>query len=354
MTSYTTVGRTGLAVSLVRETLGQQPVVAVPTPFITLLGDCTAGAFLAQCCYLSEHAADAEGWFEHSHEAWRRVLNLSPEQIRRCLRVCAGVVEVRRKGLPARNFFRVNPEGIRERLATLQPPVEGGQETRTGQNREGDPTALRAPLTGVSTVSSDRETPSPVVPQTPPPSFREKEKVEKKHLPTPGQDDVCRTPPDSTETLARLLGIWNRHRGALPEASGLSTPRRKALDTLLSDCGGDLEAALALLADATREVAQDSFWTAKRFGIDTLLPKVLGRAEAWRARSQAAAPTGSASTATLAEYGVGQLVTYRRERYAVEAITDRYIDLYDAENGSARILIGSDDVRSIRPLEVQA
>ncbi|GMA15384.1 transcriptional regulator (plasmid) [Deinococcus metallilatus] len=351
MTSYTAVGRTGLAVTLVRETLGQQPVIAVPAPFIKILGDCTAAAFLSQCCYLSEHAADAEGWFEQSHEAWRRILNLSPEQIRRCLRVCAGMVEVRRKGLPARNFYRVNPEHIRECLVTLQTPAEVG-EGITRQKGEAEPTAPRASLTGLPTVSSDGETQPPVVRQTPPPSFREK--VEKKFLPPEGKDDVCSIPLASTEALARLLDTWNRHRGGLPEASGLSTPRRKALNTLLSDCGGDLEAALSLLTDATREVAQDSFWTAKRFGIDTLLPKALGRAEAWRARPQAAAPTGSPATAILAEYGVGQLVTYRRERYAVEAITDRYIDLYDAENGSARILIGSDDVRSIRPLEVRA
>ncbi|GAA5534118.1 helix-turn-helix domain-containing protein [Deinococcus aluminii] len=352
MTSYTPVGRTGLAVTLVRETLGQQPVIAVPAPFIKMLGDCTAAAFLSQCCYLSDHVTDAEGWFEQSHEAWRSILNLSPEQIRRCLRVCAGMVEVRRKGLPARNFYRVNPEHIRERLATLQPSAEVEQGTTIRQKGEAEPTAPRAPLTGLSTVSSDRETPPPVVRQTPPPSFREK--VEKKFLPPKGKDDVCRIPPASTEGLARLLDAWNKNRGTLPEASGLSTPRRKALNTLLSDCGGDLEVALALLADATREVAQDSFWTSKRFGIDTLLPKALGRAEAWQARQQAAAPTGSPATAILAEYGVGQLVTYRRERYAVEAITDRYIDLYDAENGSARILIGSDDVRSIRPLEVRA
>ena len=47
-------------------------------------------------------------------------------------------------------------------------------------------------------------------------------------------------------------------------------------------------------------------------------------------------------------------MTYRRERYAIEAVTDRYIDLWDDDNGSARILVNTDDIRALRPLEVRA
>ncbi|WP_291426633.1 hypothetical protein [Deinococcus sp.] len=131
----------------------------------------------------------------------------------------------------------------------------------------------------------------------------------------------------------------------------MSTQRRKALTVLLADCGGSVQQAAELLTDAVKEVAADDFWKTKKFGLDTLLPKVLGKAEAFRARQSAKSPK---MVVPLPDFGVGQFVLYRRERYAIEAITDRHIDLWDEENGSARILINSDDIRAIKLLEVHA
>ena len=150
--------------------------------------------------------------------------------------------------------------------------------------------------------------------------------------------------------LTRLLNTWNELRGDLPEAGSLGTHRRRALTVLLADCGGDVEQAAELLADATKEVTTDDFWRTKKFGLDTLLPKVLGKAEAYRSR-KVSKPVKAVS---LPDFGIGQLVVYRRERYAIEAVTDRYIDLWDDENGSARILLNSDDIRAVRPVEVHA
>lgn len=336
--------RSSLAVSLVTSTLGRQPVVAVPMAFIHLLPDCTAAIFLAQCCYLSEQSTDPDGWFERSHEAWRSDLCLSPEQVRRCVRDCAGMVEVKKMGLPARNFYRVMPEGITERLATLQPaeakPVTVGAAQAMSCHRE-----LARPVTS--------QAQPPAVGPTPPhsSSFKREEQKEKKALSEQVKDDVQPLPPIGTELLTSLLGVWNTNRGDLPEASGLSTPRRKALTVLLADCDGDVEKAAELLTDAVKEVAADKFWQEKKFGLDTLLPKVLGKAEAFRSRQHTKSPK---VTVPLPDFGIGQFVLYRRERYAIEAITDRHIDLWDEENGSARIFINSDDIRAIRPLEVRA
>lgn len=55
-------------------------------------------------------------------------------------------------------------------------------------------------------------------------------------------------------------------------------------------------------------------------------------------------------TSTASKFSLRQFL-YRRERYVIEAITERHIDLYDV-HGSARILRHSDDVRAIRPLGV--
>ena len=308
------------------------PTVAVPVVLVRLLGDWTAAAFVAQCAYLSDRQADPEGWFFQSHEQWQRGLDLSPDQVRRCVRNSRGIVESKRKGIPGRNAYRVQWDVLQRELQQLYP--EATPEEGVGEIPE-QPAA--------SPVTSHGEALQAAARPAPQHSSLEKKKQKER-------DDVCRTPAVSHEALRTLLQAYNDHRAELPEASGLSTSRVKALTVLLSDCSGDLSVAVTLLSDATREVAQDKFWTEKRFGIDTLIPKALGRAEAWRAR-QGAKSQPSQSTAN---FGVGELVSYRRERYAVEAITERYIDLWDEINGSARILRNSDDYRAIRPLQVKA
>lgn len=353
MTSYPT-SRSGLAAFLVTATLGRQPVIAVPTVFILLLGDCTAATFLAQCCYLSEKSTDPAGWFEYAHDAWRSELGLSPDQVRRCVRDCAGMVEVRKMGLPARNFYRISQDGIRARLATLQLPSTDPVTTSATERPEATPgprlsRSSSNQLAQSAVAGSSR---SPARRQTPQHSSVVQKKEQRINSSAPGTDDVQSTPPISTDALTRLLSVWNAHRGQLPEASGLNAQRRKALAILLADCGSDVEQAAELLTDAAREVAADEFWTARRFALDTLLPRVLGKAESWRSRHPNAGQTPN-RPAPLS-FGIGQLVLYRRERYAIEAMTERYVDLWDEKNGSARILLNSDDIRALRPLEVRA
>lgn len=312
------------------------PVVAVPVALVRLLGDWTAAAFVSQCCYLSDQLADQEGWFFQTHEEWQRGLDLSPDQVRRCVKSAKGIIQAKRKGIPGRNAYRVQWDVLQAELAQLPTTKSELPKETVGEKAE--------PLPEAVPVISQPEPLRAVARPAPRHSFIENKKQKQR-------DDVCKTPAVSPAALQRLLQAYNEHRGELPEASGLSTARTKALTILLSDCGGELQAAVSLLTDAAREVAQDKFWIEKRFGIDTLAPKALGRAEAWRARQQG---TKQASSSGLtAVFGVGELVMYRRERYAVENVTDRYIELYDEENGSARILRNSDDYRAIRPVQVK-
>lgn len=93
------------------------------------------------------------------------------------------------------------------------------------------------------------------------------------------------------EDLRGLIALYNDHAGPLPKVAELNPGRVKGLCRLWRECGYDLEKARALIADATREVAIDDFWTAsRRYGFDNLLPKVWGRAEAWRNRQDNPAP----------------------------------------------------------------
>ena len=345
MASYTApaASRQSRLLSLIAAQLGRPLVVAVPPVLVRLLGDWTVAAFVAQCCHLSERTSDPAGWFFQTHEAWNETLCLSPDQIRRCVRGSRGIVEARRRGLPGRNAYRVHWDVLEAVLIDLQPPADDLPQGPAEEDRS-SPQDLP--------VISDRQVPQAAARPCPPHSLRERD-LKPHQLASAVQDDVRRTPPVATAALTRLLEVWNAQRATLPEASGLHTARRRALTVFLNDCG-DLPAAERLLADATREVAQDPFWVQKRFGLDTLLPKALGRAEAWRSRTAAAAPPDPAAPFPGSDFGVGQVVLYRRERYAVEAITERYIDLYDDVNGSARILRASDDVRALRAVEVRA
>lgn len=344
--------RTSSLTQLIERTQGRQAVIPLHPALVHLLGERDAALFLSQCYYLSETAADEDGWFEHPHQAWQTDLGLSADQIRRCVRQCGDLIEVKKMGLPARNFYRVVPEVLAARL-----DHQASDKPVTLEQAAPRPTTAQRPVP----ITSHPNNQSPVVGKTPPPVARQ----------TPPHSSIrdlkdislSEREPEKVEVLTTeaetsLLQAWNNHRGALPPATTLSARRRQALVDLLTDCQGNLTEAVALLTDATKEVASDEFWLSKRFGLDTLLAgKVLGRAEAWRSRTQTAtgkAPTVKTTPEMVASFGVGQLVTYRRERYAIEAITDSYIDLYDEENGSARIRFTSDDIRAIRPVAVSA
>lgn len=85
---------------------------------------------------------------------------------------------------------------------------------------------------------------------------------------------------------AVLLALWNEHCGPLPKAEVMTKARAAALNALTKAFG---DAAPSLLTDAAREVASDAFWKERRYGLDNLLRgKVPAKAEAWRARKQAA------------------------------------------------------------------
>lgn len=328
------------ASSIVAVTLGNQPTVAIPTPFVRLLGDWTAAAFLAQCLYWSQRSKG--GWFYKTHDDWGLEICLSADQVRRCVKTSDGLIEVERRGIPAKNYYRVNRELLDERLRNLNPDLLVPSELEATEPEAELPSVQLPPIPTASGGETQQQVPRP----TPQLSQEIYSKNSIKIQPKAGRDDVAITP--TTDVLTRLLDTWNANRGDLPEASGLTLARRKALGVLLTDCGGNAEQTLSLLTDATKEVARDEFWQHKRFGLDTLLPKVFGRAEAWRSRQKI-----STSQVKLS-FEIGERVTYRRERYAIETITDRYIDLWDEENGSARILINSDDIRGIKPLEVRA
>lgn len=105
--------------ALVSQFLGQQNNISVPVPLVRITGDYTAAAFVSQVMYWSDRTTDPGGWFYKSHEEWHEELHLSSDQVRRCVKTAGGMIEVKRAGVPARNFYRINRELLIERLQDL-------------------------------------------------------------------------------------------------------------------------------------------------------------------------------------------------------------------------------------------
>lgn len=154
---------------LVTHFLGQQNNISVPVPLVRILGDYTAAAFTSQVTYWSDRTTDPEGWFWKTHEQWAEELCLTSDQIRRCVRTSNGLVEVKRAGVPAKNYYRINRELLVERLQGLAdgPIVITSRNGETQHlevdkpngKSQGTPTASRTADPTSSTKTSSKTTP---------------------------------------------------------------------------------------------------------------------------------------------------------------------------------------------------
>lgn len=385
MTSYTTKT---LAARLITSVLGPQPLIPIHRPFLELTGDYTAAAFLAQAMYLSDRLSDDDGWFDYTTEQWEADLQISRERLRRCQRLCSDYVTIERRGIPCRNFFRIDEEALTEALAKLKteesPSGGGGSKSQPSKQKKPQPaagTAARQLPESESASGSETMCTLPLSPlekkqeQIDERCLRKQDVTGEPSVPssslptnsvgTPSRSDDVRTsvarsrPRDdvrrplrtSETTFQRLLETYNTHRGRLPAAGSLTAARRRSLEQHLEDCHHDTERAMTQLEQATREVAQDDFWFQKRLGFDTLLAgKVAGKAEAWLSRQpRSKAPTRD--DVAKPDFEVGARVLYQREGYTVEELTATYVELYDEENGSVRVLRSSPAWTMLRRLE---
>lgn len=114
--------------ALVNQFLGRQNTIPIPVPFVRLLGDYAAAAFLAQCLYWTDRSTEKDGWFYKSREEWAEELCMTEKQVRRCMEACAPYVEIERRGIPARNYYRPNQTKIAEALRGLMGPTREAEE----------------------------------------------------------------------------------------------------------------------------------------------------------------------------------------------------------------------------------
>ena len=316
---------------LIAQLLGVTNSLVIQRPILELLdGDYPAAVFLSQMFYWSDRTDDPEGWFYKSHEEWHAELMLSSKQVARCMEVCAPFVELERRDMRRKTYYRI--KDVETLIAKLENRI-----SRDAQRES-------------------RETPSSVARETPKPPlvpYRHRLHTETTYidktlmssgddarpLPSPTRNadehhdssDIygqplydhkpAKTPtpppvkaavqkskttgkaPRQTEPLtladvprgAALLAVWNANCGVLPQALGATGERLTALKRMDKDFGDD---APALLADAAREVASDEYWIKRKYGFNYVASKILSKAEMWRAKLAARTDAQSVSAAT--------------------------------------------------------
>lgn len=106
-------------------------VVAYRVIFARLVGSAAGGLLLGQALYWSERTTDASGWFWKTRQQWTDELGLTrreQEVARKRLRQL-GILEERRRGVPAKLYYRVDIDKLISLLAAERVPTSGSEVT---------------------------------------------------------------------------------------------------------------------------------------------------------------------------------------------------------------------------------
>lgn len=107
--------------------VGAAPI-AFYRPFADLAGSATGGLFFSQLMYWSGKGVDEEGWIFKTQHEWEEETFLTrseQESARKALRKI-GVLEEKKKGTPARLYYKINFENLHK---WLQRKAIGSQQT---------------------------------------------------------------------------------------------------------------------------------------------------------------------------------------------------------------------------------
>jgi hypothetical protein len=94
-------------------------------------GSLTAGIMLSQAVYWTEVDADSEGWFQRTEAQWQKAttMTISEQEGARAKLVAKGLLEIDRRGIPARLHYRLCWDAIVTAVAALRPSDSGSAET---------------------------------------------------------------------------------------------------------------------------------------------------------------------------------------------------------------------------------
>lgn len=120
--------------------LFDRPIAFHPT-YARVGGSVAAGVFLSQLLYWHGRGADPDGWIWKTQREWQDETALSPrEQVTaRKQLVARGILEERRRGLPAQLYYRVNVARLMSVLAEPQyaaPNINAKRESSVAESAD--------------------------------------------------------------------------------------------------------------------------------------------------------------------------------------------------------------------------
>ena len=104
--------------------------IAFHRAFVDLTGSITGALLLSQACYWQKRCTSKDGWWWKTYDEWRQETGLTSEELKSARKACSKYLEWTRKGLPARNFYKVN---VRALADYVKPIDQIAENPRTGQ-----------------------------------------------------------------------------------------------------------------------------------------------------------------------------------------------------------------------------
>lgn len=106
--------------------------IAFHPAFVRLTGSVAAGLLLSQILYWSRRTSDPDGWFYKTADDWDEEIGLSRTELElsRKRLTQLGIVDEKRKGVPARLYYRLNEEELVRLLEGGDPAFLEDDEAR--------------------------------------------------------------------------------------------------------------------------------------------------------------------------------------------------------------------------------
>lgn len=142
-------GKNNAAYSLLK----RRPIAVNPA-LIKLTGSHTAAMFLSQAIYWEEVMGRE---FYKTNDDWQKELYMSEQVLTTARKKASKYISVAKKGLPARNFYKVNWDVLLEDLATLGTEVSSQLENSPHQSPQ-KVGSLDTPESGVTITETTTET----------------------------------------------------------------------------------------------------------------------------------------------------------------------------------------------------
>lgn len=156
-------------------------------------------------------------------------------------------------------------------------------------------------------------------------------------------------------------GSKEYHDPLIDEVDGTGVDRHRIAHLIspaqLAEIAESIRAERARLITASHADPSVKVYTFQHLLIQALQAAVLRADEmrrqvhAFTQQGEPAAPTAPSSTPITRDWQVGDVVTFQRERYQVEKVTDTYIDLYDEQNGTVKVTRASREMASVKLIE---